>query len=166
MDLIKKITVPVEINDSMLHTQKVEQEAEIYQIGEAFLGNSSFFIFSSENFFGHGVTAGVRVDDKNTVLKIYFKAALCSEEDRFNKHTGEEIVLGRLIKADAEEPNTMIEIKNLSTEEVSKTITSLITNFLSSLGKLIIKRDESTQLLKISEQLQKRTFKNAFSKYK
>lgn len=163
MDVKKQLTASIKAESG----SDAEQNSTVDLISEASFSGVAMFIFSSRNFFGHEVTIGVRVDETpDNTLEVYFKASLCSEDDMFKKETGEEITLGRLVKADKDEPNIAIYVKNMSESEISDTITTSVTSFLNSYATLLTKRDMIHSLQEISKTMSKRGFKEQFKKYK
>lgn len=143
MEVDKTLNVPITVD------RNSTQVSHVHMVCKVSKDKSMFFVFQSEDFFGHGVTAGFRLDSLRDVMSLYFKVAICAPNDTYDKALGEEIVLGRLLKADKDKPRLALEVSQLSDDELSKAITQSVVSFLSTFGEVLVVRDKQLDILNL-----------------
>lgn len=157
MEIDQTVNVPVTTTEAGVDSTQVGHVHLLSRVGNK---DSTFFIFQSNDFFGHQVVTGFRIDsfDKN-VLSIYFKVAICAPADTYDPSLGEEIVLGRLLKADINKPRVSIEVSQMSDDEISKAVTQAVTSFLSTFGETLVIKDRQFEIFKTLFDKKKREFR-------
>lgn len=146
------------------------EHSEVEKKSEFNADSETLLTFISKNFFGHQVVHGFRFissEDENQI-DMYYRVAVCSEQDTFDPELGEDIVLGRLIKADLKEPSLAIACgeDKKSASVMSSSVNNFIKSSMEEFAKLLQKRDSMMALYNASENMIKKSLKLSFSKYK